>query len=120
MRRAGRTDANQQRIVALLRFVGASVAITSGAGDGLPDAFIGWYGDTLLFEFKDGDKPPSARQLTPDERYFVDHWTGRPVQVVESEEAALLALGFTEAQAREAIALFGAKGCKSEVTHERA
>ncbi len=95
MRRAGRTDDNQGRIVAALRKVGASVAITSGAGDGLPDLLVGWLGETFLLEVKDGAKPPSEKRLTPAERYFVDHWRGRPVVIVESEADALRALGLT-------------------------
>jgi len=96
MRRAGRTDANQSVIVAALRAAGASVAITSGAGNGLPDLLVGWRGETILMELKDGDKPPSAKQLTPAESYFVEHWRGRPVVVVESVEDALRALGVSK------------------------
>jgi len=92
-RRAGRIDANQGVIVAALRAAGASVAITSGAGNGLPDLLVGWRGETLLMELKDGDKPPSAKVLTPAEAYFVEHWRGRPVVIVESVEDALRALG---------------------------
>lgn len=92
-RRAGRTDANQTAIVDALRKVGASVAITSGVGQGLPDLIVGWRGKNLLMELKDGDKPPSARKLTDAEQYFVDHWTGRPVVIVESVEDALRAIG---------------------------
>jgi hypothetical protein len=95
LRRAGRTDANQTRIVNALRDVGASVAITSGAGDGLPDLLVGFRGDTFLLEIKDGDKPPSKRKLTRDEQWFVDHWTGRPVVIVTDEAEALRALGLT-------------------------
>jgi hypothetical protein len=93
VRRAGRTDANQQRIVAALRKVGASVAITSGAGDGLPDLLVGWLGETYLLEIKDGEKKPSKRRLTPAEAEFVKNWRGRPVSIVESEADALRAIG---------------------------
>ena len=93
MRRAGRTDANQTAIVTALRGVGASVAITSGAGNGLPDLLVGFRGETYLLEIKDGAKPASARKLTLAEAWFVEHWTGRPVVIVESPEDALRALG---------------------------
>lgn len=93
MRRAGRIDANQGLIVAALRKVGASVAITSGAGNGLPDLLVGFRGETYLLEVKDGTKAPSAKRLTPDEAYFVAHWTGRPVVIVETPEDALRAIG---------------------------
>lgn len=89
----GRRDANQRRIVQALRDVGASVAITAGAGNGLPDLIVGWRGTTHLFEVKDGEKPASQRKLTPAEAYFVEHWRGRPVVIVESVDDALLALG---------------------------
>ena len=93
MRRAGRTDANQAAIVDALRKVGATVAITSGAGNGLPDLLVGWRGETHLLEVKDGDKPPSAKRLTAAEKFFVDNWRGRPVAIVESPEDALRAIG---------------------------
>ena len=101
MRHAGRTDANQTEIVEILRTAGASVAITSGAGGGLPDLLVGWKGETFLLEVKDGAKKPSARRLTKDEQWFVDHWTGRPVAVVHSEIEALQAIGFGEYAARQ-------------------
>lgn len=106
MRRAGRIDANQNEIVELLRFVGASVAITSGAGNGLPDLIVGFYGETFLLEVKDGSKVPSARKLTADEQFFVDHWTGRPVAIVEHEIQALRAIGLGETEARMAFIEF--------------
>jgi hypothetical protein len=93
MRRAGRIDANQGAIVAALRAAGASVAITSGAGGGLPDLLVGWRGETLLMELKNPDVPKRDKQLTPAEAYFVEHWRGRPVVIVESVEDALKALG---------------------------
>ncbi len=96
MRRAGRIDANQTHVVDILRFIGASVAITSGAGNGLPDLLVGWFGQTYLLEVKDGARKPSERRLTPDERYFVEHWKGHPIAVVESEIEAIQALGFSK------------------------
>ena len=98
MRRAGRTDANQGVIVAALRGVGASVAITSGAGDGLPDLLVGFRGETFMLEVKDGAKIPSKKRLTVLERYFVDNWKGRPVVVVETVVDALRAIGLREGE----------------------
>jgi hypothetical protein len=86
VRRAGRVDENQGRVVAALRALGASVAITSGAGNGLPDLLVGFHHETFLLELKDGDKPPSAKKLTPAEQHFVEHWKGRPVKIIESPE----------------------------------
>ncbi len=106
MKRAGRTDANQTSVVDILRFLGASVAITSGAGNGFPDLLVGWQSETYLLELKDGRKKPSARKLTSDEQWFVDHWRGRPVVVVESEIEALQAIGFSEQSAQFAFAQY--------------
>jgi Holliday junction resolvase len=89
---AGRTDSNQQRIVAALRKLGASVVSTSQVGQGLPDLLVGWMGVTVLIEIKDGDKPPSARKLTADEQYFLDHWKGGPAVVVQDEHEAVNAV----------------------------
>ena len=98
MRRAGRIDANQGVIVAALRGVGASVAITSGAGDGLPDLIVGFRGETYLLEVKDSEKVPSAKRLTPAEQHFVDNWRGRPVVIVETVADALRAIGLREGE----------------------
>lgn len=106
MRRAGRVDSNQATIVDVLRFVGATVAITSGAGHGLPDLLVGWRGKTFMIEVKDGRRKLSARRLTRDEQWFVDHWVGHPVAIVESETETLRAIGFSEDAARFAFAEF--------------
>ena len=98
MRRAGRIDANQGVIVAALRGVGASVAITSGAGDGLPDLIVGFRGETYLLEVKDSEKVPSAKRLTPAEQHFVDNWRGRPVVIVETVADALRAIELKEGE----------------------
>ena len=93
MRRAGRTDANQSDIVHALRAVGASVAITSGAGNGLPDLLVGWMHETYLLEIKDSAKSASRKKLTPAEAQFVSTWKGRPVAIVETGADALRAIG---------------------------
>lgn len=83
--RAKKIDANQNEIVEVLRKAGLSVAITSMVGNGFPDLVVsgaawhertGKYWKTILVEIKDGDKPPSARKLTPDEKKFHDMWRG--------------------------------------------
>ena len=89
MRRNGRTDANQDRIVTALRDGGASVCITSNLGNGAPDIIAGYRGANFLLEVKDGDQPPSRRKLTPDEVTFHDNWRGQ-IAVVENVEQALL------------------------------
>jgi hypothetical protein len=88
MRRANKIDANQNDIVAALRKAGATVRIIS-QGEGIPDLLVGYEGETALLEVKDGQKPPSARQLTPAEHKFFSEWTGGVCVVVESVEDAL-------------------------------
>lgn len=89
---AGRTDSNQQCIVAALRKLGASVVSTSQVGNGLPDLLVGWMGQTILLEVKDGARPPSERKLTADEAYFLEHWKGGPAVVVKDEQEAINAV----------------------------
>ena len=87
VRRAARQDANHAEIVSALRKVGASVADTSGVGRGFPDLVAGFRGRNWLMEVKDGQKPPSARKLTPDQEAFVAEWRGHWVCVKSAEEA---------------------------------
>ena len=56
-------DDNQNDIVTALRKAGATVRIIS-QGEGIPDLLVGFRGETMLMEVKDGGKPPSARTLT--------------------------------------------------------
>jgi hypothetical protein len=88
MRRANRIDDNQNDIVAALRKAGATVRVIS-QGDGIPDLLVGFRGETILLEVKDGNKPPSARTLTPAEKKFFDEWEGGLCMVVKSVEDAL-------------------------------
>jgi hypothetical protein len=88
MRRANRIDDNQNDIVAALRKAGATVRVIS-QGEGIPDLLVGFRGETILLEVKDGDKPPSARTLTPAEKKFFDEWEGGLCVVVKSVEEAL-------------------------------
>jgi len=88
MRRANRIDDNQNDIVTALRKAGATVRVIS-QGEGIPDLLVGFRGETILFEVKDGNKPPSARTLTPAEKKFFDEWEGGLCMVVKSVEDAL-------------------------------
>jgi hypothetical protein len=88
MRRANRVDANQTQIVDALRAYGAYVRVIT-MGDGVPDLLVGYKGCTLLLEVKDGNKPPSARVLTPAETKFFKEWTGGMLAIVNSAEEAL-------------------------------
>jgi len=88
MRRANRIDDNQNDIVTALRKAGATVRVIS-QGEGIPDLLVGFRGETILLEVKDGNKPPSARTLTPAEKKFFDEWEGGLCMVVKSAEDAL-------------------------------
>lgn len=88
MRRAARVDENQGLIVKALRACGATVRVIT-QGDGIPDLLVGYRGHTILMEVKDGNKPPSARQLTTAEQIFFDQWTGGKLFIVNSVEEAL-------------------------------
>lgn len=87
MRRAAKIDANQPDIVAALRSIGATVAVTSTVGQGFPDICVGYRGRSILMEVKDGTKSPSERKLTPDQEKFHAAWRGEIVVVKSAAEA---------------------------------
>jgi hypothetical protein len=89
MKRAARTDANQAEIVKALRAIGAFVQPLHAVGAGVPDLLVGFRGQTLLVEVKDGKKPPSARALTPDQVDWHAGWRGGPVYVVTDVTEAI-------------------------------
>lgn len=78
MRLKAKVDANQNKVVKSLRGIpGVTVAITSQLGKGFPDFIVGYKGFNWMIELKDGNKPPSARELTPDEVEFIQAWKGQ-------------------------------------------
>lgn len=79
--RARKTDSNQSHLVDQMRKLGMSVFITSGVGNGFPDAVVGIRKKNYLFEIKDPAKPPSCRKLTPDEQDFFNKWKGEVYKV---------------------------------------
>jgi hypothetical protein len=87
MRRAARRDANERRVIDALRACGAYVKQIND--EGLADLLVFYRGHTLILEVKDGDKPPSARALTPAEQKFHDEWPGQNLFIVTSEHEAL-------------------------------
>jgi hypothetical protein len=94
MRTAARVDANQSAIVKALRSAGAFVQQLHTIGDGCPDLLVGYRGKWHLIECKDGDKPPSARKLTPDEKEWHDKANRHaPVFIAENIEDALVVIG---------------------------
>jgi len=92
MRRAARIDDNHIQIVNALRAMGASVQPLHTVGSGCPDLLVGFRGANKILEVKDGEKPPSARQLTPDQREWIAAWRGGQVWVVHSIEQAIEAV----------------------------
>jgi hypothetical protein len=91
--RAAKIDANQPDIVAALRKCGATVQSLAATGHGVPDLLVGHQGRTLLLEIKDGSRPKSERQLTPDQIEWHINWRGGPCMVVNSVEEALASIG---------------------------
>lgn len=87
MRLVARRDANERRVIDALRACGAYVKQINDAG--VFDLLVYYRGYTLLLEVKDGDKPPSARALTPAEQKFHDEWPGENLHIVNSEHEAL-------------------------------
>ena len=86
--RVRKADDNQPEIVKAFRSAGCSVAHTHTIGKGFPDIAVGVSGLNILVEIKDGNKPVSARSLTPDEKRWHDNWLGN-VYVVETPEQAV-------------------------------
>ena len=91
MRRAAKVDANQAEIVQALRQIGATVQSLAAVGNGCPDLLVGFRGKNWLLEIKDGNKPPSAQKLTPDQVEWHRVWAGHVV-VVNSVESAIAAI----------------------------
>lgn len=88
MRRAARIDANQPAVVEALRSIGAEVTHIHPLGGGVSDLLCSFRQKWFVLEVKDGEKPPSARKLTDDEKT----WIGRqnaPVFIVNSPEEAI-------------------------------
>lgn len=90
MRRAARIDANQAQIVSALLLAGASVQSLAAVGKGVPDLLVGFRANLFLMEVKDGQKTPSRQKLTDAQVEWHRSW---PVEVVNSPEAALRAIG---------------------------
>ena len=91
--RAAKIDANQEAVVTALRAAGATVQSLANVGKGVPDLLVGYKGQTLLMEVKDGFKAPSARLLTEDQLRWHGSWKGGALAVVDSPDAALRMIG---------------------------
>lgn len=89
MAHARRVDANQPLIVETFRQLGAKVAVTSSAGDGMTDLVIQFRSpgsgrlNTELVEVKDPAQPPSKRRLTPRQEIFHSVFNCHIVETVQ-------------------------------------
>ena len=92
MRHNAKVDRNHAEVVAALRKCSASVHSLAREGSGMPDLLVGFAGQTLLMEVKDGRLPPSARRLTPDQERWHAEWRGGPVYIITDVSEALAAL----------------------------
>lgn len=93
MRGVARVDENQPEIVNALRRCGCMVEILSRLGRGVPDLLVGTpRGWLILIEVKDGNKPPSERRLTEDQREWHERWRRYPLFVCENVRDALIAI----------------------------
>lgn len=88
MRKAAKTDSNQNEVVTALRAIGASVQSLAATGKGVPDLLVGYRGINYLMEVKDGNKVPSAQKLTIDQEHWHSLWRGS-VHIVNSTNQAL-------------------------------
>jgi len=84
-----RTDRNHSEIINAIRKIpNISVFSTHEVGKGFPDIVVGYKGINYLIEIKDGNKPPSARKLTPDEVKFHSNWRGQ-IKIVNNLDEVL-------------------------------
>ena len=92
MKKYGKVDDNQTRIVRDLRQAHCRVLSLAAIGGGCPDLLVYRPTTGLLYmlEVKDGDKFPSQRKLTPHQIQFHKDWE---VHVVNNTDEALKACG---------------------------
>lgn len=98
MRRAAKTDSNQDSIVDALRAVGCSVVSLAGVGRGVPDLLVHvpeyTKGDgmdwTALIEVK--NPAGKGSKLTPAQVKFHAEWNG-PIITATTPEQALRGIG---------------------------
>lgn len=94
MRYALRIDANQEQVILALEAAGATVEVI-----GKPvDLLVGFRGEFLLMEIKDGAKVKSAQKKTALQERIFSKFAGCPISLVDGPEAALRALSVLGAQ----------------------
>ena len=90
MRRAARTDANQQEIIDALRKAGATVQPLHTVGQGCVDLLVGYRARNFVIECKIPGEDLNALQ-----RAWFDGWKGHAC-VAHSPQEALLSIGATK------------------------
>lgn len=93
MRKHGKVDDNQGRIVSVLRKIGCSVISLASVGGGCPDILVGFQGSNFLMEIKDGEKTASNRKLTDDQVEFGKTWKGNVFVVLNERQAFQVIMG---------------------------
>ena len=90
MSKEAKVDRNQKEIVKALRAAGAGVIITSQLKNAF-DILVAYKGGLYVMEIKDGDLPPSKKELTEGEAKCKDMLNSKGVSyyVVCSIEDAL-------------------------------
>lgn len=81
---AKKTDKNQASVVKKLREMGAIVVDLSAVGKGMTDLLVGFEGQTILLEIKDG----ADKKFTPAQIKFFATWTGGMLARVNSVQEA--------------------------------
>lgn len=105
MRRAARTDANHSDVALELRQIGAVVVDIHGL-PGVLDLLVGYRGQWVLLEVKDGTKRPSERRTTSAERDLIRPALGQqcPTWIVYDPTEAMVMIGAKDdREARAAI-----------------
>ena len=83
MRTAAKRDANEREIIDALERIGCTVYQM----DRPVDLAVGYRARNFFIEVKDGNKPPSRRKLTKDQKTFFKMWKGQVRQVETVDEA---------------------------------
>lgn len=112
MRKRAKVDANQPEIVEALRKCGCTVLHLHAVGGGCPDILVGFRKVNVLVEIKDGSKPPSKRNLTPDQEDFFASWRGQASVVSSVAEAMELVGVYGDSVAGPAPEIFNGRVTK--------
>ena len=81
MRRAARTDSNQQAIVEALRAIpGCDVISLAPLGRGMPDILVGYRQFNFMVELKNPEYPNAHKDRLERQQSFRDNWPGQCMQ----------------------------------------